>query len=119
MQTLWTFKTRNFTVSLACEPETSPDLSWDDSGEAAEKIASGEWDCVTFRVAVYGPAGEELSADYLGNSIYADVNEFRREHIGARGAHGSYFRDMVANAVKEARGSVQEFQSIRIRESAR
>lgn len=118
MDTIWTFKTRNFRVTLACEPERDIDLSWDDDGEAAAKIASGEWDCVTFRVAVYGPNGEELGTDYLGNSIYADVREFRREHIGARGAHGSYFRDMIGEAIKEARDAMRNLQTVRVRATA-
>lgn len=118
MDTIWKFRTRNFTVSLACEPDTDADLSFDETGETRAKIASGEWDCVVFRVLVEGPDGEELATDYLSGSIYADVKDFRKEHVGAQGKHGSYFRDMVSEAVRGAREEMRKLQSVRIRETA-
>jgi hypothetical protein len=114
-QRLWTFKTRNFSIELAAMPEQDPDLSWDDTGEVVAKLESGEWENVTFRVAVYGPHGEQLGADYLGNSIYGNLMDFRREHIGARGKWGSYFRDMVGEAISEARDQVRDLQGLRLR----
>lgn len=111
---LWSFKTTNFTVVLDCTPELEPDLSWADA-ETLDNIKRGLWDNVMFRVRILGPSGEELSADYLGNSVYADVCDFRKEHVGARGRHGSYFRDMVSEAVSEARAVVNAYRAIRLR----
>lgn len=115
METIWTFNTKNFYVTLACEPEQNPDLSWDETGETRANLESGLWDCVMFRVAVFSQAGDMLGADYLGESIYADVRDFRKEHIGARGAHGSYFRDMVSEAIKQARTHLHTLQTIKVR----
>ncbi len=105
MQKLWQFKTARFTVELAWDYERDVDISFDDTNETAEKIHSGEWTCATFRVRVLLD-GIELGCDYLNNSIYADLADFR-DHIGmnAKG-HGSYFSDMVRSAVAEARAAL-------------
>lgn len=116
--TVWTFRTSNFRVMLEAAPEQDPDFSFDETGKTADKVARGVWDCVAFRVRITGPGGETLGADYLGNSIYADLMDFRREHIGARGKWGSYFRDMVAEAVAEARRHVRQLQEIPLRLTA-
>lgn len=113
MQTLWTFRTRNFSIRLSCEAESCPDLSWADQ-ETLDNLESGTWGNYTFAVHVFGPHGEELGADYLGNSIYADPADFR-DHIGARGAWGSYFIDMVRNAIEQARDNLGALSAIRLR----
>lgn len=113
MQTQWnnvrTWKTARFTVTLDWTWEDDPDLSWDETGETAEKIESGEWTNCTFRVRVLCD-GNEVGADYLGNSIYADPEEFYLEHIGIRAKaraagvnFGCCFTDMIASAIAEAR----------------
>lgn len=107
-----TLETAKFRVILDCTPETDPDYSFDETGETAEKCNSGEWENVTFRVRViHTPTGIELSADYLGNSIYPDVRTFAAEHIGARGKWGSYYRDMVKTACREARETFAKLQT--------
>ena len=120
MQTIWQFRTKNFRVALEADYEQDPDLSWADE-ETLEKLRDGEWTNYVFRVAVYGPRGEELGTDYLGNSIYADATEFR-DHIGlaeksrADGRnYGSYFLDMVRGAIAEARAALDDVQAIRLR----
>ena len=112
--TIWSRRTANFTVSLAWEWEAEPDLSWDETGEVAEKLNTGEWGNYTFQVRVADSAGHTLAEDYLGNSIYADPAEFidhrqcgrenrRLAAEGREGRCGSYFKDMVRSAVSEAR----------------
>jgi hypothetical protein len=64
---------------------------------------------------VFSQSGEMLGADYLGNSIYANVRDFRKEHVGAQGAHGSYFVDMVHEAIREARAHLRTLQTIKVR----
>jgi hypothetical protein len=115
MQTLWTRSTTNFTVTLAYEWDDDMDLSWDDTGEAREKIESGEWGHYMFAVTVSENAtGAELGMDCLGGSIYADPREFidhracgrqNREYTsrGETGRCGSYFTGMVAEAIDQAR----------------
>jgi hypothetical protein len=119
MQTIWTRSTPNFTVSLAYDWDDDMDLSWDDTGEAREKIESGEWGHYLFRVDVTENAtGAVLGVDYLGGSIYADPAEFvdhrqcgrqNREYAarGEAGRCGSYFTDMVGEAISEARKTYQ------------
>jgi hypothetical protein len=115
MQTIWNRRTPNFTVALSYEWDNDVDLSWDDTGEAREKIESGEWGHYAFAVTVTENAtGAEIGADYLGGSIYADPREFinhrqcgrqNREYAarGETGRCGSYFTDMVAEAIDQAR----------------
>src|SRR5450830_645003 len=109
---VWTFRTAQFNVTLDCTEETDPDLSWDESGETALKVATGEWHNLTFRVQV-SCKGMGLGADYLGNSIYANPEEFR-DHIGmkAKGS-GSYFSDMVRGAIQEARSNMSQMPRLR------
>jgi len=109
---IWEFKTLNFTIRMTAEDEFDVDLSWDESGEAAEKIASGEWSVFCAKCAVLFE-GVEIGTDYLGNCIYADPKEFR-DHIGMNaGGYGSYFSDMVRGAIRDARGAWHEFPKLR------
>jgi hypothetical protein len=104
--TIWRFRTENFTAIVDCDYERDPDLSWDETGEVADKIERGEWGNYCFRARILGPRGEELAADYLGNSIHARPADFR---------HGGYFADMIREVVAEARHALRCAQSIRIR----
>lgn len=112
--TIWSFKTKRFTVTLDWEWEEDPDLSWDETGEVIAKLQSGEWGNYTFRLRVLLD-GREIACDYLENSIYADPMEFYREHIGlgakrrADGKnYGDYFSDMVRQAIGEARSTLRD-----------
>ncbi|HSV26200.1 MAG TPA: hypothetical protein VLJ17_24650 [Xanthobacteraceae bacterium] len=91
---LWQFKTANFTAQLDWKFEQDPDLSWADE-DVLRAIEAGIYNNVTFRVRVLF-RGREISADYLGNSVYENVMDFRRERRG-------YFRDMVRTTTAEAR----------------
>lgn len=110
---LKTWKTARFTVALDWTYEDSPDLSWDESGETAAKIDSGEWINCTFRVRVLCD-GTEVGTDYLGNSIYANPIDFYREHIGIGSTgFGCYFTDMMHSAIAEARNTLRNRPYIR------
>jgi hypothetical protein len=115
METIWQFKTRRFRVVLAWEWEDYPDISWDDTGEVRAKLESGEWGNYAFSVKVYCD-GREIAADYLGNSIYADPKEFR-DHFGRKkngvSQYGSYFSDMVFEAISEARKALSNVPRLR------
>ena len=105
--TIWTFKTRNFAVVVDCDYEQDwLDLSWDETGEVAEKIVSGEWSAYTMRARLLDRFGKELVSDYLGQSIYADPMDFR-DHIGSQGKWGSYFTDMVRTVLDEGRAEIK------------
>jgi hypothetical protein len=107
-----TLETAKFRVILDCTPETDPDFSFDDSGETQEKVNSGEWSCVEFRVRViHKKTGLVLGEDHCGNSIYANPADFAKEHIGAAGRWGSYFRDLISDAIAEARDTLETLQT--------
>ncbi len=111
MQTIWQFMTKNFIVRMSCDyQEESADLSWDDTGEVREKLESGEWSVYVFHAEVIERAtGNTIGEDYLSESIYEDPMTFR-DHVGLaiRGRengcnYGSYFMDMIREAIGEAR----------------
>lgn len=106
--TLRLFNTAQFSVALQCQPEQFPDTSWMDDSDLA-KIESGEWQNVTFRVVVLW-RGVEIGADYLGNSVYENVADFAREHIGNA---GGYFPDMLATAIAQARRHLRDVPKMR------
>lgn len=97
---LWEFKTANFRVTLSYDYDYDIDLSWYDTGETLEKLESGELGAYVFRVAVYDQNGEVIGADYLGGLIYADPEKFIDHRVGRC---GSYFHDMVRQAISHAR----------------
>lgn len=118
-ETLYTFKTANFSIEWAVQIDYDIDLSFDETGETREKLESGEWQGFVSRVqVVHIPTGAVLGEDYLGGSIYARPMDFRTEHLGARGKWGSYFPDMVHCAVKEARKQVASMKTIQLRQAA-
>ena len=119
METMRTFHAGRFTVRAAIEPDYDVDLSWDETGETADKLMSGEWQAFQTKVWVELD-GDEIAADYLGGSIYADPREFFTEHLGCKAkGYGSYFPDMVRQAISEARQTVRDMEPPpRVRETA-
>jgi len=109
---LWSFRSGDFRVTLECAPEPYPDSSWWDE-ETRDKIERDVWGVYVFKVAVYW-RGQKLAADHLGDSVYADPREFRDHREAAKQTRelrakgnpaivGSYFSDMVHQAISEAR----------------
>jgi hypothetical protein len=120
--TIWQFKTANFTVIMDYDYETDFDHSWADE-ETLEKLESGEWVSYQFRARVLDSDGNEIGADYLGDSIHSDPEDFR-DHIGLAEKsrrdgcnYGSYFMDMVSRAIEEARATYAKPRA-RLREIA-
>lgn len=106
---MWEFKTKNFSIIASIEPDDDLDLSFDDTGEVKEKLDTGELEAFQTTVRVLY-RGEEVGADYLGGSIYAEPADFFKEHLGiaaksrADGVnYGCYFPQMVREAINEAR----------------
>lgn len=123
---LWTFRTRRFTVSLILEQDYGYQYDGDDEdGETQAKLDSGEYVAFDSKVVVELD-GNEIAAEYLGGSVYADTQDFVCEHYGlaaksrADGCnYGAYFPDMVRTAIAEARDYVRDMEvPPRIRESA-
>lgn len=108
-KTMWTFETRNFRIEWTIAPDDYVDLSWDETGETAEKLESGEWTAFESELTVtHKETGFVFGSDYLGGSIYADPADFR-DHFGMNGKHhGSYFSDMVRGAIADARETIKK-----------
>lgn len=117
MNTFWTFRTGNFTVSMAWDYDPDLDLSWDEDGSVTEALHNGTYMGMVMRARVEGPNGETLAEDYLGGCIYGSPEEFR-DHVGIR-EHGpnvgSCFSDMIRAVCAGARKEVRALQSIKVR----
>lgn len=103
---MWQFKTRNFTVCWLIEPDVLS-TQWMDAQLAAEckkNVRSRKWKCFQSEIQVVcNVTGIILGQAYLGGSIYGNPADFR-DHFGmTAGGHGSYFADMVKEAVAQAR----------------
>ena len=111
-EVIWQFKTRNFTVQWLIFPCEDLDLSWCETGETRENLESGLWTAFDSEIRVLF-RGVEIGSDYLGQSIYENPSDFR-DHIGmnAKG-HGSYFSDMVREAIAEARKTLANMPEMR------
>ena len=111
-EVMWQFKTRNFTVQWLIVPCEDLDLSWCETGETRENLESGLWTAFDSEMRVLF-RGVEIGATYLGQSIYENPSDFR-DHIGmnAKG-HGSYFSDMVKEAISEARKTLANVPEMR------
>ncbi len=91
---IWRFETARCAVIFDAMPEDDLDLSWDDDGSVAEGLASGRFCAFVARVRVLID-GDEAGVSYLGECIYTSPGAFIDE--------SGYFRDMVREAVAEAR----------------
>jgi hypothetical protein len=116
---MWQFHTKNFSVCATIDHDEDLDLSWDDTGEVREKLETGEYEAFQTKVAVYY-RGCEVSAEYLGGSIYANPHDFFTEHYGLTAKsradncnYGSYFPGMVREAIAEARKNLRNVPYIR------
>lgn len=127
---MWSFETRNFLVVASIEPSAHVDCSFDETGETAAKIDSGEWCAFDTFVTVYC-RGQVVGQDVLCESIYADPREFFTAHRDAdpmnrnctimRAKNGDnvsichYFPGMVVDAVRQARDNVWQLGRIKVR----
>lgn len=107
-ETIWQFRTANFRIAYEVFPEYDLDLSWDEDGETRDRLERGLLVAFVAKVAIYWQ-GREIAADYLGNCIYENAEDFR-DHFGGK---GSYFSDMVRSAVREARRNLNAVPKVR------
>jgi hypothetical protein len=120
LATIWEFETARFRVTMTAEEEHDIDLSWDDTGEIAAGIESGKYDVFCAKCTVCLD-GREIAADYLGNCIYDGYDSFR-DHVGIAAKsradgrnYGSYFSDMVREAISEAREFLRDHPTPQMR----
>jgi hypothetical protein len=101
---MWTFRTKRFAVKWTIEEQYGYQYDGDDDGSTQAALNDGSMVAFDSIMDVYLD-GVLLASDFLGGSVYYAGQEASfRDHIGmnARG-HGSYFSDMVREAIREAR----------------
>ena len=113
--TMWTFKTKNFTVRWEVDYDLGYQYDGDDEfGETQAALDCGSMVAFDSTMTVLY-RGCEIGTDHLGASVYysGEAHTFR-DHIGmnARG-HGSYFSDMVRGAIAEARRHMADAPQLR------
>jgi hypothetical protein len=109
---LWSFNTSRFCVTCDATPEyTDPAdaFCFDDDIEA---VRSGAVDWFVARVRVTMD-GREIGADYLGGCAYARASDFVKGDN-----RDGYFRDMVRQALQEARATLAAAPKMRAMEGA-
>lgn len=111
---MWKFKTKHFTVRWIIEPDVLDTFGMDAAlaAECRSKVRSGDWECFSSEIRVTANANKMIVGEaYLGNSIYEKPEEFR-DHFGMnQKGYGSYFSQMVREAVREARRNFAGLQS--------
>jgi len=111
---MWQFKTRNLTVRWLIESSTldTQGLDAETAAEWRKNIRAGKWKCFNSDIQVVcNHTGVLLGESSLGNSVYANPADFR-DHFGitAKG-FGSYFKQMVKEAVDQARERIPAHQA--------
>lgn len=106
-ETIWTFKTKNFAVTLDVAPEDMDPADSFEFDEDIQAIRNGDVDWFVARVAVRFN-GSIIGDDYLGGCAYRSVHDFRKD--------SGYFNDMVRQAVTEARKELVRLQSVKVRQ---
>jgi hypothetical protein len=106
LENIYTFNTRNFSVSVDAMEEPFTDFSFDETGETQKAIERGDWLCFAVR-ATLSFRGMEIANDYLGQCIYENTRDFR-DHLGVKRQNGvgSYFSQMVRNVISEGRNTL-------------
>ena len=112
---MYRFTIGTLTVRAVIEPDYDVDTSFDETGETAERIASGEWEAFGTIVTVERNS-KVIGEDSLWGSIYANPSEFFSDHRDPNPANRNtlamrdsgrvichYFPEMVRQALSDAR----------------
>lgn len=122
------FRTKNYTVRVTAEDEFDLDLSFDEDDSVRNGLDSGDLIAFTAHVQViHRPTGTILGDDYLGSCIYKSYADFMDHRecgkqnrawaaAGETGKCGSYFSDMISEAIGEARKNYSKMTAGKLRE---
>jgi hypothetical protein len=124
-ETIRAFYRRNVAVIVEAVEEPDLDLSFDDNGEVRAKLESGELQAFAVRVRVL-VRGNTFGEDFLGGCIYKTPAEFQDHRqcaaetrklraSGSAAVCGSYFSDMVHNAIADARTELRRLAEVKVR----
>lgn len=110
---MWTFRTRHFTVKWFIEDDILDTMGMEPAlaAKCRRNVASGKWQCFSSEIQVtHNGTGVCLGEAFLGGSIYEDPAAFR-DHFGMnKKGHGSYFSQMVREALAMARERFPELK---------
>ncbi len=124
--TIREFKTENFRVIIDAVEDYDMDLSFDETGEVLSKLQSGKYVGFCARVRVMHSKLGEIGSSYLGGCIHESIEQFQdhRECAaqtrklcadGSSAVCGSYFSDMIREAISDARATIEASKSIKLR----
>lgn len=105
-ETIWSFKTARFRITCDVTPEDSDPADHFFFEENVKAIRSGALDWFIVRMCVTLD-GYEIAADYLGGCAYKSAHDF------AHKCRNDYFRDMVRDAVQQARRTLTNAPKLR------
>jgi hypothetical protein len=125
--TIREFRTEHYRVVVEALEEFDVDLSFDDDGSVSKDLDNGN--LIVFCAHAYVehmPTGKVIGEDYLGNCIYKSFDDFvdHREcgkqnrkwaKQGKDGCCGSYFSQMISEAIGEAREHAKELSKLQLR----
>lgn len=117
------FRTRHFVVNVEAYEDNDLDLSFDKDGSIRAKLDNGELVAFYVEVHVYYN-GDKVGSDYLGGCVYESIEAFQdhrecgrqnRQCVvqGISTKRGSYFRDMIHEAIAQARKTLSDRPYIR------
>lgn len=120
-ETIWSFRTAQFRVTVDAGEDFDLDLSWDDDGSVRAGLESGKLTSFMVRArCVHVPSGAETE-DFLGGCIHESVSDFR-DHVGINEKgrrdgcnYGSYFSDMVRTVTGEMRDKLRAAAAVKLR----
>ena len=116
------FHTDRFTVTVSAWPEDDLDLSFDEDGSVKAALDGGSLEAFRVEASVLF-RGVEVGVDHLGGCIYESPAKFM-DHLGIKrhvppggkaGQCGSYFSDMVREAIAEARKTLAKMGKANLR----
>jgi len=120
LDTIRTFKTKHFTLTVKAVEDFDLDLSWDDDGSVRAALESGEFQSFGVVATLYAD-GHEIAEDSLWGCIYESPAEFM-DHVGIKAKaradglnYGSYFSGMVRNVITEGRKELSSLAALTVR----
>ena len=121
------FRTTNYIVRISAEEDFDLDLSFDDTGRVLKQLERGDLiGFVAHAEVIHTPTGSVLGEDYLGGCIYKSFADFMDHRAcgkqnrkwakqGKEGRCGSYFKDMISEAISEARKNHSKLSAGKLR----
>jgi hypothetical protein len=127
--TMREWHTAQFRVVAEAIEDNDADMSWDDDGTAQAALDRGELQLFGVRVRVIHDTLGTIGSDSLWSCIYESPAAFMNHKecaaatrkLRAEGSNaicGSYFSDLIAGAIAEARDALRTAKGIHVRSNS-